>query len=73
MIRAMRRAESKMDPVLSAFNDQVLFLKHNLNAKAVASLKGELASVETDIAALIREMESSIAEANEFIKTVDES
>ncbi len=71
LITAMRRAESKMQPVLTAFNDQVLFLKHNLNAQAVASLKGELASVQTDIAELIREMESSIAEADEFIKTID--
>lgn len=71
MIEAMRRAEKKMDPVLGAFRDQVLFLKHNLNAKAVASLKGELASVETDIAALVRDMEKSIAEADSFIRTLE--
>ena len=38
LIGAMKRAESKMDPVLTAFRDQVLFLKHNLNASAIASL-----------------------------------
>ena len=73
LINAMRRAESKIDPVLSAFRDQVLFLKHNLNAQAIASLQGELVSMETDIAALIREMETSIAEADSFINAIGTS
>jgi len=68
LIDAMKRAEAKIEPVLSAFSDQVLFLKHNLNAQAIASLQGEFASVEADIASLIREMEVSIAQADEFIK-----
>ncbi len=70
LITAMKRAESKIAPVLTAFNDQVLFLKHNLNAQAIASLHNELASVEADIATLIKEMEASIAEANEFINAM---
>jgi hypothetical protein len=70
LVKAMRRAEAKMDPVLAALNDQVLFLKHNLNARAVASLEGELAGVESDVAALIRDMEASIAEADAFIETL---
>jgi len=68
LIDAMKRAEAKIEPVLSAFRDQVLFLKHNLNAQAIASLQDEFASVEADIASLIREMEVSIAQADEFIK-----
>lgn len=70
LIRSMRRAEAKIDPVLSAFRDQVLFLKHNLNASAITSLKNELSVVETDVASLIREMEVAIAEADGFIKTI---
>jgi hypothetical protein len=73
LIRSMRRAEAKIDPVLSAFRDQVLFLKHNLNAQAVASLQGELTSIETDINALIKEMEAAIAEADAFIKAIGQS
>ena len=73
LIGAMHRAESKMAPVLAAFRDQVLFLKHNLNARAVASLQDELVAVEADIAALIRDMESSIAEANAFIQAMGKS
>ena len=70
LIGAMRRAESKMDPVLTAFNDQVLFLKHNLNARAIASLQTELVSVESEVNSLIKDMNASIKEADSFIRTM---
>ena len=73
LIAAMKRAEKKMDPVLSAFQDQVLYLKHNLNAQAIASLQSELASIETDVARLIKEMEASIKEADAFIGSMEKS
>jgi Protein of unknown function (DUF2959) len=67
LIKAMKRAEGKMDPVLAKFKDQVLFLKHNLNAQAIASLKGELVSVEGNINSLIKDLNASIQEADAFI------
>jgi len=70
LIKAMKRAEKKIEPVLTAFHDQVLYLKHNLNAQAIDSLQNELVAVEGDIASLIREMEISIQEANAFISTL---
>jgi hypothetical protein len=70
LIKAMRKAEAKIEPVLNAFRDQVLYLKHNLNAQAIASLQSELVEVESDIADLIQEMEKSIGEADSFIKTM---
>ena len=70
LIGAMKRAEGKMDPVLTAFNDQVLFLKHNLNARAIASLQTELISVESEVNALIKDMNASIKEADAFISTM---
>lgn len=70
LIGAMRQAEAKITPVLAAFRDQVLFLKHNLNAQAVASLQGELVSIESNVASLVKEMDASIAEANRFISTM---
>jgi chromosome segregation ATPase len=73
LIGAMKRAENKMEPVLTAFRDQVLFLKHNLNAQAIASLGDEAASLEQDVARLIAEMEASIAEANAFIDAMGSS
>ncbi len=68
LITAMEKAESKIQPVLDAFGDQVLFLKHNLNAQAISSLQGELGNMETEIGSLIQEMEKSIGEADAFIR-----
>ena len=68
LMGTMQAAAEKMDPVLAVFRDQVLFLKHNLNSRAIASIQTETARVEEDVARLIREMEASIAEADAFIK-----
>lgn len=68
LMEAMRNAESRMNPVLAAFDDQILFLKHNLNARAIASLQGTVVELETEIDQLIREMNASIDEANSFIQ-----
>ncbi len=67
MYDAMRRAEAKMAPVLDAFEDQVLFLKHTLNTTMVASLQDTVVEIETDVSTLIADMEASISEANTFI------
>ena len=71
LIRAMKDAESRMDPVLRAFNDQVLFLKHNLNARAIASLDSTVLELEGEVDRLIEEMNASIAEANAFIESMN--
>jgi hypothetical protein len=65
---ALKRAEDSMEPVLVKFRDHVLYLKHNLNAQAIASLKGEATNIQTDISRLIAEMNKSIAKADEFIE-----
>ena len=67
LISAMRRADAAMDPVLTLFRDQVLFLRHNLNARAIGSLDSELQSLEQATTTLIAEMEQAIAEAERFI------
>ncbi|MGR9088318.1 MAG: DUF2959 domain-containing protein [Gammaproteobacteria bacterium] len=71
LITAMKSAEAKIEPVLAVFKDQVMFLKHNLNAQAIASLKTELGSISSDVSSLIAAMEKSINEANAFIKTME--
>lgn len=71
MIAAMRNAESKIEPVLVVFRDQTLYLKHNLNAKAVAALQGESAKVAADVNALIKELSDAIAEADRFISSME--
>ena len=70
LIRSMRSAEKQMQPVLSALYDQVLFLKHNLNARAISGLKGELKSVRSNVSRLIQQMERSIKESEAFIKSL---
>jgi hypothetical protein len=71
LISKMRKAEASMEPVLSTLRDQTLYLKHNLNAAAIASLEDNVASLETDINDLIEEMEESINEANRFIEELE--
>ena len=68
LIGVMKAAAAKMNPVLAAFKDQVLFLKHNLNARAIASLQANATQIQSDVAGLVRDMEASIAEANAFIQ-----
>lgn len=67
LIEVMERAASRMDPVLAKLNDQVLFLKHNLNARVLGSLQGTADTLQIDVSKLIQDMESSIAEATSFI------
>lgn len=67
LVASMHAAEAKMTPVVNAFRDQVLFLKHNLNSRAIASLRTELSTIEGDISALIVDMENSISESNRFL------
>ena len=67
VIAAMHKSESRMQPILGQFHDQVLFLKHNLDASAVSSLQGTSATIETDVNQLIAEMQASIDESNAFI------
>ena len=64
----MKRAELSMEPVLKQFRDQVLYLKHNLNAQAIGALKGETVNIEKEIQQLIADMNVSIRQADDFIK-----
>ncbi len=68
LMTVMRRAAARMEPILVQFRDQVLFLKHNLNAQALRSLDGSSRAIQGDIANLIRDMENSIREAEDFIR-----
>jgi F0F1-type ATP synthase membrane subunit b/b' len=67
MLASMHAAEKSMKPVLRTFRDNVLFLKHNLNAQAIGSLQLEFSSLEKDIDGLLRKMNMAIAHSNTFI------
>lgn len=73
LITTMRTAESKMAPVLQAFSDHVTFLKHNLNAQAIASLQDTFIKIESDIGSLLADMQKSIDEADAFIASMGSS
>lgn len=71
MLAAMKKAEARMQPILDTFSDQVLYLKHNLNARAIDSLKTQFSGLDKDIKRLISDMDASIKEANRFINTLE--
>lgn len=66
--KAMKKAESRMDPVLDQLRDNVLYLKHNLNAQAIGALRKEAEKIEIEVEALIGDMRNSIKEAETFLK-----
>ena len=67
LITSMRKAEKTIGPVIASLKDNVLYLKHNLNARAIASLKGELGNVNQDVSRLLDAMQSAIKESDTFI------
>ena len=73
MMASLENAEQRMQPVLDAFQDQVLYLKHNLNARAVSALKGEFNTIKADIDRLIRDMQTSIDQSRQFVDALKQS
>jgi hypothetical protein len=70
-LRRRSEAKQRIDPVLRPLRDHVLYLKHNLNARALAAMKGELVKVDAQVDQLVREMNRSIAEADKFIQIME--
>lgn len=68
---SLKKSEARMDPVLRRLRDHVLYLKHNLNAKAIAGLQVESGKIQSDIQGLIKDMESSISQAESFAKSLE--
>ena len=73
LIGSMVRAQKRMEPVLKPLRDRVLFLKHNLNARALGALTKELDGVRTDVDALVGDLQKSIAEADAFIADMEKA
>jgi predicted nucleic acid-binding Zn-ribbon protein len=70
-LKSMHKMEDQMTPVLHAFHDQVLFLKHNLNTRAIGSLKNTSASIQDDVTVLLAGMDSSMQEADKLIASLN--
>jgi ElaB/YqjD/DUF883 family membrane-anchored ribosome-binding protein len=67
LVAVMQASVASLGPVLATFKDHVVFLKHNLNAQAIQSLDTTSLRLEGDVAELIRQMEQAIAEADQFL------
>jgi hypothetical protein len=70
LLVSMRKVENSMTPVLIALQDNVLALKHNLNANAIGALQGEFNSIKQDVGSLIKEMNAAIMQSDDFIKSI---
>jgi hypothetical protein len=68
--KTVREAETAMQPVLGQLKDNVLFLKHNLNASAIGSLQGEASGIQKQIEQLLSQMNTAIEASDSFIKTL---
>jgi hypothetical protein len=71
LIAAMQRSEKRIDPVLRPLRDRVLFLKHNLNARALGALTKELTAVESNVDGLVSDLQASIAEADAYLAEME--
>jgi Protein of unknown function (DUF2959) len=72
MHASMLTAEAKMKPVLGNLYDYVLFLKHNLNARAIGALKQEMLDIESEVESLIDDIGESVFQADQFLKTLEQ-
>lgn len=70
LLASMRKAQDSMTPILTALHDNVLYLKHNLNADAIGALQGEFTTIKRDINVLIKEMNVAISQSDDFIKSL---
>lgn len=73
LLTLMRTAERRMEPVLATLHDQVLFLKHNLNARAIGSLRGVSAELEREVDVLVEDMQRAIEDAARFITSLQDN
>jgi len=69
----MQTARARVDPVMAVLNDNVLYLKHSLNARALDALRGEATALEGKVDALIKDMQLAIDEADRFIRQMRDS
>ncbi|MBD64199.1 MAG: hypothetical protein CME62_03275 [Halobacteriovoraceae bacterium] len=67
----LQKVEASVKPILKKFEDRVIFIKHNLNAKVVGNLRVEFKNIEKDMNSLIAEINSSTKQANSFIKEIE--
>lgn len=70
LYQKMQASQKRVEPVLKVLQDNTLYLKHNLNARAINGLSSEVSLIEGKVAELIKQMEVSINESNQFVKAM---
>ena len=73
LLVTMKASESRIPPVLNVLHDQVLFLKHNLNAQAIGTLKGESGNLQNSVYDLLKDMQRSIDSSDAFVRHLQNS
>jgi len=70
---ALQKSEKQMDPVLEQMKEYVLFLKHNLNAQSIGSLREETRDIQLGMDRLTNSMSLSINEMDAFLQSFSAS
>lgn len=71
LLATMKESEASMKPVLDTLRNNVLYLKHNLNAQAIGSLRGTFSTLQGDVDRLVEQMNLSIERSNQFISELN--
>ena len=71
--RSLLNSEKQMNPVLAQMKEYVLFLKHNLNAQSIGSLREETRDIQLGKNRLTDTMSSSINEMDSFLESFQPS
>jgi predicted nucleic acid-binding Zn-ribbon protein len=71
LVASLHAAEKRIAPVLKKLEDQVLFVKHNLNAASMGVFKAEADAIEKDINGLQMEITKSVMASESFVKSLD--
>jgi len=67
LVHSIKSSKNKVNDVLKSMNDQVLFLSHNLNKKALSVIKRDVEGVKVEVNELIGQIDEAIKESGEFI------
>jgi tetratricopeptide (TPR) repeat protein len=67
LVHTMKSSESIISTVLTSLNDQVLFMSHNLNTKALSLFGKEVTSLKGKVDELVKHMQNAIKDAETFV------
>jgi len=72
MTDSMDRVSARITPVMNSMNDQLLNIKHSLNALIVVSLEEELTQLRGHMDSLSADIDASVNHCNAFIGSMAE-